>query len=569
MLWLIVPISSAVEAFFSDQFASNAIDSARWQVGLPFTNPPASTVRMTNGMVELFRRGILEASSPFPTAFDLEGHFRFVGEADSLTIVFRSDLSVTNQAERRGVQAALQQGTARLFLVPDPFTTTPIAGTYTIGRDTNVAFRITDNGQTVSLFVQDFFQPIVTATITNRRGDRVAVYNLNGTTSRTRIDDLAAYPLQTTTFFDEAVVRTNRVRRSAITRVRFQSVFTNSPIFYTLDGSEPSFVSAEYTGAFSLSNSAIVRAVGYSRDYLMSSHSAPIEFEYLPVVRLTNETKGGGVVQLDPAGPYLSNQVVALNAQPAPGWQFVRWEGALAGTTVSNLLTLTNHVAVRAVFATTPAFTLVGNGQVDSVPAGPLQEYGAAVRLSATPAAGNYFVRWGNAVTGTISPVTLTVTNAAPAVTALFSPLAANQVSLAVRVEGAGAVTTTPQANVFTNGQTIALTARPDSGQIFLDWSGALSSRANPMNLLMDGSKLVQARFATAVRFDPTTLRLGSNGFQMSLTGGLRTGLDLQRSTNLADWSPVFALTNATGPIPFIDANATNNPRSFYRVVGP
>lgn len=557
--------------YFADDFSTNRVDTNRWRVHLPFTNPPASTVRPTNGMVELFRRGILEAVPPMPARFDLEGRFRFLGDADTLTLVFRSDLSVTNQEERRGVQAALQEATGRVFLVPEPYATTPVAGTYTIGRDTNVAFRVTDNGETVRLFVQDFFQPVVTANITNRRGNRLVIYNLNGTASRTRLDDLSVYPLETSVFLDDTLMRTGAVRRSTPVRLRFQSIFTNSVIFYTLDGSLPSFVSTEYTAPFSLSNSATIRAVAYSADFLASSLSSAIEFQYLPLVRLTNETPGGGVVTFTPTGPYFSNQVVTVSALAAPGWQFLRWEGAAAGTNATNQITMTNHLAVRAVFGTTPAFTVIGNGQVQTVPAGPILNYGTVTRLLALPAAGSYFLRWANSVTGSVSPATFTLTNPAPAVTALFSSMASNQVSLTVLLDGAGTVGVSPAANVFTNGQTVTLTARPDLNQVFLGWAGdgAGNGATNPLSLLLAGSKTVRARFAPAVRFETTSLRADSNGFRLTLTGGLKPGLELQRSTNLSDWATVLALTNVGGSMLFQHTEATNYQRLFYRVVGP
>jgi len=166
---------AAQELLFSDDFNSTQIDPNRWKVSLPFSNTPASTVQESGGSVELFRRGILDATiANLPAEIDLEGRFRFTGESDTLSIVFRSDHTVTDHAERRGVQAALQQGTGRVYLIPEPFATVPISGTYLLGKDTNVTFRLTDNGETVRLYLQDFFTPVLTATITNRRSNRLS-----------------------------------------------------------------------------------------------------------------------------------------------------------------------------------------------------------------------------------------------------------------------------------------------------------------------------------------------------------------------------------------------------------
>ena len=560
---------AAQELLFSDDFNSTQIDPNRWKVSLPFSNAPASTVQESAGSVELFRRGILDATiANLPAEIDLEGRFRFTGESDTLSIVFRSDQTVTNQAERRGVQAALQQGTGRVYLIPEPFATVPISGTYLLGKDTNVTFRVTDNGETVRLYLQDFFTPVLSATITNRRSNRLSIYNFNGTTSRTRLDQFSAYSLQTSVFIDDTLLRTGLVRQSTTARIKLQSPFTNSTIFYSLDGSNPSFTSIEYRGSFALSNSATVRAIAYTPDFLRSSECSPVEFQYLPVVRLTNQTAGGGIINFDPPGPYLSNQVVTMTAVPAQGWQFLRWEGPAPGTSISNRVTLTNHLAVRAVFATTPIITTIGSGQVQTFPIAPPFEYGSTVRLMAVPGTGNYFFRWANAVTGAVSPTTLFVTNATPTVSALFSDLGSNQSSLTLLVDGSGTASVSPVANVLTNGQSTALTALPDFGHVFLGWTGSITGLSNPTTLQMNGSAVVTAHFAPGVRFLPAGSILHSNGFSLSMEGVPGFAFRLQQSSNLEQWTQVELLTNQTGHFDYLHRGATNNQTLFYRVVG-
>src|SRR5439155_2725766 len=50
--------------------------------------------------------------------------------------------------------------------------------------------------------------------------------------------------------------------------ISMQSLFTNGSIFYTLNGSQPSFASTDYTGAFTLTNNATLRAITYSTDFM-------------------------------------------------------------------------------------------------------------------------------------------------------------------------------------------------------------------------------------------------------------------------------------------------------------
>ena len=292
--------------------------------------------------------------------------------------------------------------------------------------------------------------------------------------------------------------------------------------------------------------------------------------QIIPDVALTNLTIGGGVIQFEPPGlVYPSNSVVTVTALPAPGWQFLRWEGAADGDSNPTLVTMTNHVGVRAVFGAAPAFTVIGNGQPVTTPEGPVLEYGARVRYTAYPAAGNFFVRWGNAVTGTNNPVSFAFTNANAAVTVIFSALGANQVSLVTPIDGNGRVASAPAGNTFTLGQTISLLAVPDANSIFVGWGGDAISYTNPVSVLMDASKVVTARFGQPVRFEPAFSVWDGSGFTLSFTGQVGMTFELQASSNFVDWTSVAPLLNETGKVTFIHADAANHPALFYRVLGP
>jgi hypothetical protein len=217
--------------------------------------------------------------------------------------------------------------------------------------------------------------------------------------------------------------------------------------------------------------------------------------------------------------------------------------------------------------------TTLGAGHVETWPAGPIFEYGSVTRLVAIPDTGNYFFRWGNSVTGSVSPARLTITNAAPGVSALFSPLGASQASLSVRLEGTGlgTVNLLPVANVFTNGQSLVLTAVPDMDHVFLGWSGAVTGPTNPVTFSIQASTNVTARFAPGLRFDPAQSRLEPGGFWISLKGVPGFVFNLEQSTNLAAWNYVATLTNTTGQLRYQDTRpgVATRPGTFYRVVGP
>ena len=569
VIWSLIFTSglSAQAPLLQDDFEDGAIDSALWGVSLPF---PPSSASETNGNLVLFRRGGLDSVETFNGSLDIQGKFRFTGDNDTLSVVFRSDLTVTNQAERRGVQAALQEGTGRVFLIPEPFSSTATGGVFMIAMNQNVNFRITDSGDLVKLYLNDLFFPVLSVSITNRRGAHISLYNSLATTGRTQIDRFSVHPLRTCIFIDNLLTHQGPVRKTAAVQVKLQPFYTNSQAFYTLDGTEPSFISMEYTAPFTIATSATLRAISYRSDFLESVESPTIEIQVVPDVVLTNETPGGGGIQFSPPGPvYPSNTLVSMTAVPAPGWQFVRWEGAASGALLTNTVTMTNHLSVRALFGTVPVLSSIGSGQIQAYPAGPIHAFGSRVRLMAVPAPGSYFFRWANEVFGNSSPGTLTVTNATPGVSALFSTLAANQVSLTLLVDGAGVVLLLPAMNVFTNGQSVMLLALADPGQIFLGWTGDASGVTNPMTILMDGSKTLTARFGPAVEFRPDQSQFGSNGFLLSIKSEPGFIFNLQTSSNLLEWEPVVTLTNPSGSLLYHHSDATNWPTLYYRAVAP
>ena len=106
--------------------------------------------------------------------------------------------------------------------------------------------------------------------------------------------------------------------------IQLQNAYPGGLIFYTLDGSTPTFASPQYSGPFVLSNSIVLRALGYSTDFFESGELDPINILLPPTYPLSvSGGGGGGVIANPPAGPYLSNTVVTLTAMPYAGWSFL------------------------------------------------------------------------------------------------------------------------------------------------------------------------------------------------------------------------------------------------------
>jgi hypothetical protein len=147
--------------------------------------------------------------------------------------------------------------------------------------------------------------------------------------------------------------------------------------------------------------------------------------QHLPATHgLMVSTVGSGAVVSNPAGidcgtqcaaSFAAGTPVALTATPASGSAFAGWSGACSGTGACSI-TLDGDSSVRATFASLPPQMFLvsvslggsGAGRVTSTPAGidcpgicsARFTVGAAVNLSAMPAAGSTFAGWGGACGG-------------------------------------------------------------------------------------------------------------------------------------------------------------------------
>jgi hypothetical protein len=311
------------------------------------------------------------------------------------------------------------------------------------------------------------------------------------------------------------------VSRIDSSQVTMSSTFgSNANIYYTLDGSEPDFAATPYSGAFTLTNSANIRAIAYSFAHTNWAEAAPIYVQIAQTYPLSASTPGGGSISVSPAAysggnRYLSNAIVTLTATPSNGWSFVNWTGDSTATTDVTTVVMDQPRTVQAVFGTSLNLFTNGGGQLLlSPPTGPYA-FGSTVQLTALPSPGYYFFGWSGAASGFANPLLFTITTASE-ITALFASLEANQVSLTVPVIGGGTVVVNPSKSVYTNGDMVTLTAVPATS--FSGWSGDASGTLNPLVLTLNTSKCVTATFSL----------FGSLQVMLSPTGAVSAGAQWQ-----------------------------------------
>ncbi|MBI3193020.1 MAG: VCBS repeat-containing protein, partial [Ignavibacteriae bacterium] len=130
------------------------------------------------------------------------------------------------------------------------------------------------------------------------------------------------------------------------------------------------------------------------------------------------------------------------------------------------------------------------NGSISRSPDQPSYNSGSQVIVSATPATGYNFVNWSGDLSGSENPDTLTM-DANKTVTANF---AINTYSLSVSGDY-GAVTKDPNQESFDHGTTAQVSQTADRGYIFTGWSGDATGTDNPLTVMMDGNKSIQANY--------------------------------------------------------------------------
>jgi hypothetical protein len=235
---------------------------------------------------------------------------------------------------------------------------------------------------------------------------------------------------------------------------------------------------------------------------MTSNRAIGATFTAIPYTLDTSTTGSGSITRNPNKTTYTHGEQVTLTAASAPGWSFNGWSGALTGSTNPAVLTMTGNATVSASFSPIPytiEVTAVGTGTVTLNPTKSIYNYGDIVTLTATPgASGLAFVDWSGDLITTTNPINLFV-DSSKVITATFAD---EQYSLIINVVGGGGVNKKPNRIQYTYGN-VTLTAVPNFGWSFSQWSGDLTGATSPATLLMNTNRVVTATFTTQA---PTTL---------------------------------------------------------------
>jgi uncharacterized repeat protein (TIGR02543 family) len=212
------------------------------------------------------------------------------------------------------------------------------------------------------------------------------------------------------------------------------------------------------------------------------------------------DPSGGGTT--DPAvgvHTYAYGTVVDITATAEDGYAFDYWSGACTGSGACQV-TMEEDKTVTAHFVVTYDLTMgvdpSGGGTTDPVEGVHTYRQNDLVPIEATANPRWVFDNWTGDVADPDSASTTVTMDGNKTVTAHFTQV---ECTLWVVYDGNGSVALNPYGGTYACGTVVRLTAVPEDGWSFDQWSGDVTGSTNPQTITMDGDKSVTAHFVAEV----------------------------------------------------------------------
>ena len=211
------------------------------------------------------------------------------------------------------------------------------------------------------------------------------------------------------------------------------------------------------------------------------------------------EPEDAGVVSGE--GVYDFGEEVTLMAFEETGYEFISWndpDGNELGTDhVYTFLMPAADVEITAHFALIDYLVSVAvepEGAATVSGAG-YYNFGDQVTLQAQPGQGYEFVNWTSPDGDELSDAAIYTFNMPAVDVMVFANFELTTYSLNVNIIGNGSVDAEPDQDTYLPGTPVELTAIPDPGWIFNNWTGAYNGFNNPVTIVMNADKSITARF--------------------------------------------------------------------------
>jgi uncharacterized repeat protein (TIGR02543 family) len=144
-----------------------------------------------------------------------------------------------------------------------------------------------------------------------------------------------------------------------------------------------------------------------------------------------------------------------------------------------------------------------------------------------------------------------------------YTPSAPPQYTLTTNVVGQGSITLNPPGGVYEAGTVVTVTATPDSGWKFDNWSGDLSGSTNPTTITMNSNKSVTANFSLDV---PTGTVGNTTVFSSTSTSAYRRAMPFTMPENGVITSVTMYHTGGSGGLILAVYDGEGTPQSRLAV---
>ena len=269
------------------------------------------------------------------------------------------------------------------------------------------------------------------------------------------------------------------------------------------------YVFSHWTGDSEIENSSInPETVRMTGDKTITAHFV-VKRHTLTVNR--NPDAGGVVrvngVVISGGAEYDYGTMLNFEAVPNDGYDFDGWSGALVGTETTKTLTITSDISVTASFIQLHTLTVQADPAEGATfvlnPAGGVYRHGTTVTITAAPETAwqldttqgtDGWSGSGNVPDPVGQPLVYEITmNDDETVTAYFTRN--YTLSTVVDPPGAGTIGLNPAGGAYAVNTEVTLTATPNDGYRFVNWTGSATGTMISVTVVMDTDKSVTANF--------------------------------------------------------------------------
>lgn len=189
LLFSLLLINSARAQVIQDDFADTSINTSIWTPSTPFSD---SSITETGGNAVFENRGRLLSVAALPQHVLVTGSFAFTGNIhDSFAVLLRTNGVSTNASGEfdTGIRFGFTiegdtgntSGNISIARNDYPSNSANLStATYAMALNTSYSFLITDDGTNLALYINNYTQPVLTATDSTILGAQLGMYNREG-----------------------------------------------------------------------------------------------------------------------------------------------------------------------------------------------------------------------------------------------------------------------------------------------------------------------------------------------------------------------------------------------------